>query len=155
MHSIKNQTNGGRSCLGGERRSNERNPAPHDFIDRSVQNGGQKNAIQRRSEFRRHVTPRTIQPLGLGFLYSVVKILKWPTGVHRPPSGLGLENRRYVGKLPRAGAERSGNGARAERDRGGGVRHPAAPFLPHLPDPPCHLALARPVSHILNPPPDV
>ena len=36
LHSIKNQTNGGRSCLVGERRSNERNPAPHDFIDRSV-----------------------------------------------------------------------------------------------------------------------
>ena len=134
-------------------------------------NGGQMNAIQRpmtssigqrvrnatqtRSEFRRHVTPRTIQPLGLGFLYSVVKILKWPTGVHRPPSGLGLENRRYVGKLPRAVAERSGNGAGAERERGGGVRHPAPPLLPHLPDPPCHLAPARPVSHILNPPPDV
>ena len=139
----------------GERRSNERNPAPHDFIDRSVQNGGQKNAIQRSGSCRRHVTPRTIQPSGTGFLYFVGKILKLPTGVHRPPGGQHSGGRRYVGKLPREGAQRSGNGAGAERERGGGVRHPAPPLLPHLPDPPCHLALARPVSHILNPPPDV
>ena len=66
---------------------------------------------------RRHVTPRTIQPLGLGFLYSVVKILKLPTGVHRPPGGQHSGGRRYVGKLPREGAQRSGNGAGAERER--------------------------------------
>ena len=78
---IRSKSNkSGRSCLGGERRSNERNPAPHDFIDRSVQNGGQKNAIQRRSEFRRHVTPRTNHTYGFWFLHAVVKPLKLSTG---------------------------------------------------------------------------